>query len=107
MIRYLLLGLLILLAGYGTLEARPLLNGPTIALSSPAPYASIAGGTVTVAGRALRAVVLLVDGSPVLPDQNGDFSTSLTLPAGGSILTLTARDRFGRAVALTRTVYVP
>lgn len=107
MIRPLILATLLLLLGYGLIEARPLLLGPSLSLSSPTPYATSTDGSVTVAGHESRAVALLLNGNPVLPDQDGTFSSTLTLPRGGSILTLAATDRFGRSVTITRTVYVP
>ena len=107
MVRFLLTLVLAVLAGYGLVEARPIIVGPSLSISSPAENASIPGGIVTVAGHVARTVALTLDGAPVLPEENGSFSSTLTLPSGGSILTLTARDRFGRSVTKTRTIYVP
>lgn len=95
------------LIGYGLWELHPLLAGPAITLASPANGATVAGGVVTVAGRAARAVALTLDGAPLLPEQNGRFTETLALPPGGSILTLMATDRFGRSVTTTRLIYVP
>ena len=103
----LLVAVLILLLGYGALEARGIVLGPSLTLASPAPYATVEGGLLTVSGHESRAVALMLDGSPVLPQENGSFATTLSLPSGGAILTLTATDRFGRSVTRTRTVYVP
>ncbi len=107
MVRYLIAALLVVLLGYGFMEARPLLLGPSLAIMTPAQDADIPGGLVTISGRAGRTVALTLDGAPVLPDQSGAFSSALALPSGGSILTLTATDRFGRSVTKTRTIYVP
>ncbi len=107
MVRYLLAALVIVLCGYGAVEAYPILAGPSLTLTSPAPFTTATSGLVTVSGHAYRTVALTLDGAPVLPDQDGSFSSSLALPSGGSILTLTATDRFGRSVTKTRTVYVP
>lgn len=99
--------LLVILAGYGAIEARPLVMGPTLSLASPADGTVVEGGILTVSGHATRAVALMLDGAPVLPTENGSFSQTLSLPRGGSYLTLTATDRFGRTVSRTRNVFVP
>ena len=107
MTRYLLAALLILLLGYGFLKAEPLLFGPTLAVAEPKNGASVPGGIVSVSGRSLRAAALTLDGAPLLPEADGRFFATLSLPQGGSILTLVATDRFGRSVTRTRSIYVP
>ncbi len=107
MTRYLIAALLIILAGYGFLEARPLLIGPSLAIATPKNDSSLPGGVLSVEGHAARTVALTFDGTPLIPDQNGSFSTSLILPKGGDILTFTATDRFGRSVTKRRDIFVP
>jgi hypothetical protein len=99
------LAVLALLAAYGAIEAYPLLAGPAIVLAAPAD-GEATSDPVTVAGRVARATAFTLDGVPLIPDENGDFSQVLAFPAGSSILELTARDRFGRTVTLTRTIDV-
>ncbi|MHB8660830.1 MAG: hypothetical protein ACYC75_02765 [Minisyncoccota bacterium] len=107
MIKYFIGVILLIGAGYGCVEAWPLLAGPTLSVSFPANNATLPGGIVTVQGTALRAAELTLDGTPILHDQDGSFSSTLTFPRGGSILTLVATDRFGRRVAIARTIFVP
>lgn len=97
---------LLLVVGYGLFEARPLLLGPVIVLSSPAEGYGSPDGTVTVSGTAYRATALALDGGALLMDENGHFSITLTLPSGGAILSLTATDRFGRTRMEQRDVVV-
>lgn len=98
---------LVLLLGYGLKEAWPLLSGPTLALSSPQNGESFQNSFITISGTAVHTQSVSLDGNPLLTDQNGHFSTTLTLPQGGAILTLTATDRFGRSRTIRRTVFVP
>ncbi len=107
MIRSLLALTLVLLTGYGLIEAWPLIAGPGLTVASPQNAASFPGGTVTISGKASRVALLTLDGAQVLHDQDGSFSTTLTFPHGTSILTLIATDRFGRHVATTRSIFVP
>ena len=107
MIKYLIGAILLIVAGYGSIEAWPLIAGPTLVISSPTHNETFPDGIVTVQGRAARATQLILDGAAVLHDQEGNFSSTLTFPRGGSILTFVATDRFGRTVTATRTIFVP
>lgn len=107
MTKYLIIATLTILAGYGCVEAWPLMAGPTLSIASPLNNASFPEGAVPIAGRAARAAQLTLDGAPILRDQQGNFSSTLTFPRGGSILTFAATDRFGRTVTATRSIFVP
>ncbi|MBI5406050.1 hypothetical protein HY972_03400 [Candidatus Kaiserbacteria bacterium] len=107
MTKYLLLAVLFLLAGYGGVEAWPLAAGPSLSVASPADNASFPDGIVTVRGKAPRVALLTMDGASVLRDQEGNFSSTLTFPRGGSILTFVATDRFGKSVTAVRSIFVP
>lgn len=106
MTKYFIGLVLVVLVGYGAIEAWPLIMGPTLSIETPSDNASFPGGIVEVRGRAVRAAELTLDGAPVLHDQDGSFSSTLTFPRGGSILTFVAVDRFGRRVTATRSIFV-
>ena len=95
------------LALYGLFEAYPLLRGPTITLATPLDGETIPNGVVTIQGTVARTTALTLNGAPLLPDEKGAFSSTLAYPKGTSILTLAARDRFGRVITTTRTIYIP
>ncbi|OGG49178.1 hypothetical protein A2678_00940 [Candidatus Kaiserbacteria bacterium RIFCSPHIGHO2_01_FULL_53_31] len=107
MTRRLLVILLISLAAYGLIEAWPLIKGPALVINEPTNDATFENGIVTVRGTVARAALFTLDGAAVLRDQNGNFSSTLTFPRGGSILTFIAVDRFGRTVTATRSIFVP
>lgn len=106
MIKYLIGAVLLVSIGYGTLEAWPLIVGPKLIIDSPTNNESFPLGMVRVGGEALRATELTVNGAALLYDQDGGFSSTLTFPRGGSILTFVATDRFGRTVTATRNIFV-
>lgn len=97
---------LILLIGYGAVKAFPLIRGPVIDIDSPINYTTSPDGFITVSGVAHNTEALFLDGGPLLIDPEGRFYTALLLPSGGSILTLTANDRFGRSATERREIYV-
>lgn len=104
--KYLTIVVLCAIALYGLMEAWPLLRGPSLFITSPMDNVAIPDGIVTISGNATRAAVLTLNGASILHEENGDFLSTLTLPHGGSILTIVAIDRFGRSVTATRTVFV-
>jgi len=107
MTKYLTIAIFFILAGYGCVEAWPLMRGPSLSIDSPRDNAPFPGGIVAVRGNAVRVATLTLDGAPVLHEENGNFSSTLTFPRGGSLLTFTATDRFGRTVTATRNIFVP
>lgn len=96
---------LLLLAGYGIYAGASLVRGPVITLTSPAPFVHLEDGTLRIEGKALHTDTLWLNGAPLLMDESGRFSTILTLPSGGAILSLTATDRFGRERTVRRSVF--
>lgn len=107
MVRTLLALALLLLTGYGLVEAWPLIQGPALSLESPGDQASFSDGIVTVRGHASRIAMLSLDGASIPHDVDGTFSSVLTFPHGTSILTFVATDRFGRRIVTTRSIFVP
>jgi hypothetical protein len=95
------------LIGYGGIKAWPMIRGPFIELSSPLSYSTAPDGAVTLSGMATHTETLSLNGGLLLMDQEGRFLTTLLLPSGGAILSLTATDRFGRSTTVQRVVYIP
>lgn len=105
MTRPLIALVLLALLGYGGWEAYPLLAGPALSIESPEEGGSYPGGVVAIAGRVRRAASFTLDGAPLLTDAVGRFRTTLAFPPGGSILTFTATDWFGRTITATQSIY--
>ena len=106
MTKYLILAAIFAIACYGLIKALPLIEGPSLSITFPQNNAVLPLGTVTVSGKAMRAAQLTLDGAPILHEENGDFSTALAFPQGGSELTFVATDLFGRRVTTERTIFV-
>lgn len=107
MVRLAVFFVLASLAIYGAVKAYPLLSGPELALTSPGESSSVPGGLVTISGKALYTETLYLNGAPLLIDEEGAFFEELLLPKGGTVLSFTGNDRFGRSITKTRMVYVP
>jgi hypothetical protein len=98
---------LLAMIAYGLWEVYPLVAGPALTITSPKDGATYKDGVVIIEGSAARATALALNGSPLLPERSGHYSLTLAFPRGGSILRLTATDRFGRTVTKERIIYVP
>jgi hypothetical protein len=98
--------ILLIVLIYGFHEAIPLLAGPQLSISSPQNGESFDNNFIIISGTAVHTQGVSIDGGPLLTDQTGHFETTLTLPSGGAILTITGTDRFGRSVSEQRTVFV-
>lgn len=97
-----------ILVGYGFVKAFPLIAGPSLTITAPSIYdGTSTSEVVRVEGRAARAIELTLDGAPLAHDQEGNFSSVITVPRGGAILTFAASDQFGRTVTATRELFVP
>ncbi len=107
MSRSLTIIILIIVFGYGIKEAIPLLSGPRLSIAHPQNGEISHDGFITILGTAAHTQGVSLDGGPLLTDTSGHFQTTLSLPRGGAILTLTATDRFGRSTTQRRTVFVP
>ena len=83
--------------GYGLFQARNLLRGPEISISSPINGASYTTAIVMVAGMATNITHISLDDRPIFVDKLGNFSEKLLLAPGYNIIKLEAQDKFGRS----------
>lgn len=99
-----LLGILFALYLYH--QARSFINGPMITLNAlPVMQHE---RRITLTGETENIVAFYVNGKEIYTDEEGVFAQPIVLENGYTILTLTAKDRFGRHTSLTQEfVYVP
>lgn len=106
-VRLLTIAILLIVVGYGIHEAIPLIAGPRLYVTGPGNGESFHNGFITILGSTVHTQSVSLDGAPLLTDEKGNFKTTLTLPRGGAILSITATDRFGRSITERRSVFVP
>jgi|GEM_PF-822353 len=95
-IRFLGAAAVIILLGYGLFEARRLIEGPRISIASPRDGSAVAGPIVHVKGSADNAAFFTVNDTQSFIDENGQFDKAFSPPPGYTVLTVRAKDRFGR-----------
>jgi hypothetical protein len=58
-----------------------------------------------ISGQAKNAIYFAINGREVFIDKEGAFTENLALPSGFSIVTLTAKDKFGKTIEKTMEIY--
>lgn len=104
------IGALILLfaiiLGYGYFRSRGVISGVHIVVDSIQDGQTLSDSLVTLHGTAKNALTLTINDRPILVDQKGVFTESLSVPVGYSVIKIYAEDKFGKsAEKLLRVVF--
>lgn len=97
----LIFALLGLIAWYGFFQAHSLITGPQITLESPISTLQETK-TVIVRGHTQNITELTLNGKVIHTNEAGYFDELLVLPDGYTIMTLHAKDRYGRKTTLSK-----
>lgn len=96
-----------LMIAYVLFQARFLIGGPRITLTNQ-PTVVQTERLVTLTGSAFNITHLWLNDRAIFTDEQGYFSEDIILPSGYTIVTLRARDRYGRETRIEREfVYQP
>jgi len=85
-----------LLIVYSIYQARFLILGPQIWITSPQNGQAVKDPLVVISGRAKNVAWISLNDRQIFTDEEGSWSEELIVSNGISIMTVTARDRFGR-----------
>lgn len=86
----------LIIFGYCGFQARNLIIGPKILVSTPINGADLADPLVIIAGLATNITRISLNDRPIFVDKHGNFSEKLLVPPGYTIIKLAAQDKFGR-----------
>lgn len=103
-VRILLIIFAIFALVYGLFEARRIIEGPTLTLTSPQDGSAVTGPLVHISGTAQNISYLSIDGAQAFADKEGHFSKLLSPAPGYTVVTVSGRDRFGRIQ--TKTAHI-
>lgn len=95
------LGVIVIILGYGIFQAKNLIAGPMIEVSSPVNGAAVGESLIEIHGTAKHISFLTLNGDKIYTDESGAFREKILLSYGYNIMTLEAKDRFGRKVTKT------
>ncbi len=82
---------------YSLFQARFIILGPSIKVFAPENGATLSSPVVTMSGQAKNIAYISLNDRPIFVDKDGNWSEKLIAPLGLSIMTVRARDRFGRS----------
>jgi len=84
------------IALYSLFQARAILLGPQISIVSPKDGEVVGSPLVTVEGWGRNIGWISMNDRQIFTDEEGHWSEKLIVSEGTSIITVVARDRFGR-----------
>ena len=84
------------LVSYGFFEARKLLEGPQITVTSPRDGSATSSILISIEGTAQNIAFLTINDAPAYTDEQGHFTQLLSPTPGVTVITVAATDRFGR-----------
>ena len=86
----------VIIVGYAYSRTADFARGPRITVATPENGATVMSPLASVTGIAENSIALTLNGRTLLADEEGAFRTEVLLARGYNILTLSAKDRFGR-----------
>lgn len=87
---------LFLIVAYTLVVSLPYLRGPSLIVVTPTPGESVLTQEVKIYGKTERVSYLAINDLEVPLREDGTFALERVYPPGYTVLTVRARDRFGR-----------
>ena len=87
---------IIIIVLYSLFQARFIILGPQITVESPKNGEVLSDSLVVIKGSAKNISFISLDDRPIYIDESGNWSEKLLASPGASIISIKARDRFGR-----------
>jgi len=91
---------------YSLFQARFVILGPHIKITSPKNGASLSSDLINITGQAKNISFISLNDRPIYVDDKGNFNEKLIAPLGSSIMTVRAKDRFGRSTEKQVQIFV-
>lgn len=96
----------IFIVSYGFFSAHKYIMGPKISLLKPDNWSLSQNNIIEIEGNIKNANATYINNNVLYIDKNGDFKNRLLLNPGYNVLSIKARDRFGKEKSLVRHVYL-
>jgi hypothetical protein len=93
---------------YTAYQAKNITRGMVLTINAPAQGETVVQSLVTIAGTALHAVDINLNGRSIMVNEAGVFREPLLLAPGYNVVTVYAKDRFGNTVEkMVELIYEP
>ena len=93
-----------LAVGYVFVQIRSISVPPPLDVSQPLEGARLDGPQLKITGQTLPSAVVTVNELPAVVQNDGTFELTLDVPRGTTLITVTAKKRYGREITITRRV---
>lgn len=97
--------IILVILGYALFQARNLIQGPVVTITSPLNGAVVTMPLIEVSGIAQNISRIELNNRDIVIDENGHFAEQLLLAPGYTIMSVLARDRFGRTTSRTLELF--
>lgn len=87
------------LAGYALYQTKSLREGPQLLITTPLNGSLATTSLLVISGTAKNISWITLNGRQIYVDEAGNFREQLLLSYGYNIITLSAKDKFGRTVS--------
>jgi hypothetical protein len=91
-------GAVVIVVGYGAFRAKDLAEGPRLEIVSPTNGFSSHDALIDIRGTVQNISFLTLNGNKIFTNEAGTYDEKILLSPGYNIVTLEAKDRFGRTV---------
>jgi hypothetical protein len=95
---FIIIGAFVLLIGYAGFRAQSFIQGPQLTITSPTSGTTTTSSVVEISGTTKNISFITLNGDKIFTDKNGVFKNKLLLSYGYNIITVEAKDRFGRTI---------
>ncbi|MDP6387930.1 MAG: hypothetical protein QGG63_01490 [Candidatus Pacebacteria bacterium] len=92
---------IVVIFGYAFFQARNIILGPVIKIQEPQNGVSLEHSLVGIEGTAKNISHISMNDRQIFTDEQGQFREKLLLSYGYNIITIKAKDRFGRKTKKT------
>jgi uncharacterized membrane protein YcaP (DUF421 family) len=93
--------LAVVIIAYSAFQARKIVEGPELTLTSPLATSVQTDPLVHVTGIASNIKEIKLNGNPIYIDEKGNFNEQLLLSSGYNIIELEAKDKFNKETKKT------
>jgi hypothetical protein len=86
----------LIIVGYSLFQAQNILKGPQINISEPEDGTMISQSLVSIVGTTKNVTSINLNNRPIFIDEQGRFKEDILLSYGYNVITVSAKDKFGR-----------
>ncbi len=92
---------IVIILGYSIYQSRNIAKGPSIIITEPENGISFNYSSIIIQGKAINSTETNIDNRSIFIDEKGIFKEKYLLSPGYNIITIIAKDKFGKTIQKT------